>query len=181
MVSSDEIEQKLNTIVPDVLLSAAMIAYLGPFTSSYRKQAVESWLFQMHTDSLTTLPNFTLERVLGEPVLIRRWQVNGLPVDSFSCENGLMMNSGLKWPLMIDPQGQANRWIKNMEMSDGQNSGNRLMILKPSDTENFVQRFEQALRMGLPMLLESVGEELDPILDPVLLKHVFKVAGVKQI
>ena len=55
------------------------------------------------------------------------------------------------------------------------------MILKPSDSENFVQRFEQALRMGLPLLLESVGEELDPILDPVLLKQVFKVAGVKQI
>ena len=68
-----------------------------------------------------------------------------------------------------------------MEMSDGHNSGNRLMILKPSDSENFVQRFEQALRMGLPMLLESVGEDLDPILDPVLLKQVFKVAGVKQI
>ena len=55
------------------------------------------------------------------------------------------------------------------------------MILKPSDSENFVQRFEQALRMGLPLLLESVGEELDPILDPVLLKHIFKIAGVKQI
>ena len=35
--------------------------------------------------------------------------------------------------------------------------------------------------MGLPLLLESVGEELDPILDPVLLKHVFKMGGVKQI
>ena len=35
--------------------------------------------------------------------------------------------------------------------------------------------------MGLPLLLESVGEDLDPILDPVLLKQVFKVGGVKQI
>lgn len=35
--------------------------------------------------------------------------------------------------------------------------------------------------MGLPLLLESVGEELDPILDPVLLKQIFKIAGVKQI
>lgn len=55
------------------------------------------------------------------------------------------------------------------------------MILKPSDTENFVQRFEQALRMGLPLLLESVGEDLDPILDPILLKQIFKVGGIKQI
>lgn len=66
-----------------------------------------------------------------------------------------------------------------MEAAESSSTGSKLMILKPSDTDNFVQRFEQALRMGLPLLLESVGEELDPILDPVLLKHIFKVAGVK--
>jgi len=33
--------------------------------------------------------------------------------------------------------------------------------------------------MGLPLLLESVGEELDPILDPILLKHIFKIGGIK--
>lgn len=67
-----------------------------------------------------------------------------------------------------------------MEM-DKRDSGVKLMILKPSDSENFVQRFEQALRMGLPLLLESVGEDLDPILDPILLKQIFKVGGIKQI
>lgn len=35
--------------------------------------------------------------------------------------------------------------------------------------------------MGLPLLLESVGEDLDPILDPILLKQVFKEGGIKQI
>lgn len=48
--------------------------------------------------------------------------------------------------------------------------GSRLIIVKPSDHDNFVTKFEQAIRMGLPLLLESVGEELDPILDPILLK-----------
>ena len=72
----------------------------------------------MHIDSLNTLDNFSLERVLGEPVKIRRWQLSGLPVDSFSIENGIMMYNADKWPLMIDPQGQANRWIKNMEMQE---------------------------------------------------------------
>ena len=171
----------MTTIVPDVLLAAAAIAYLGAFTAKYRKQAIDSWLYQMHISSLQTLENYSLERVLGEPVHIRRWQMHGLPKDSFSVENGLMMNNGHKWPLMIDPQGQANRWIKSMEMQDGQAQGSRLMILKPADADTFAQRFEQALRMGLAVLLESVGNELDPILDPVLLKQVFKVGGVRQI
>ena len=91
--------------MPDVLLSAAIIAYLGPFTSAYRTQALESWLYQMNADMLCTRDPFTLEAVLGEPVMIRRWQMTGLPVDSFSCDNAIMMQTDLKWPLMIDPQG----------------------------------------------------------------------------
>lgn len=91
----------------------------------------------MYALSLNTLENFSLEKVLGKPVEIRKWQMSGLPVDSFSCENGIMMKQAMKWALLIDPQGQANRWIKNMEM-DGRDGGSRLLILKPSDTENFV-------------------------------------------
>jgi dynein heavy chain len=30
-----------------------------------------------------------------------------------STENGIITNMGRRWPLMIDPQGQANRWIRN--------------------------------------------------------------------
>ena len=85
----------------------------------------------------------------------------------------------MKWPLMIDPQGQANRWIKNMENSEINESGYSIVILKPDETEMLVQRFEHALRMGYPLLLESVGEELDPVLDPILDKAIFKVAGVR--
>ena len=32
-----------------------------------------------------------------------------------------------------------------------------LLIVKPSDND-FTQRFEQAIRMGQPLLLENVGE-----------------------
>ena len=45
LISLEEIEHKLTTVVPDVLLSAAMIAYLGSFTQNYRRQAIESWLY----------------------------------------------------------------------------------------------------------------------------------------
>ena len=35
----------------------------------------------------------------------------------FSEENALIVANSHRWPLMIDPQGQANKWIKNMEKS----------------------------------------------------------------
>ena len=48
---------------------------------------------------------------------VREWNIRGLPSDSFSTENGVLVTRGTRWPLMIDPQGQAIKWIKNMELS----------------------------------------------------------------
>lgn len=42
----------------------------------------------------------------------RQWQVNGLPTDKFSTENGVFVTKGLRWALNIDPQTQAMNWIK---------------------------------------------------------------------
>ena len=46
----------------------------------------------------------------------------GLPKDITSIENGIMINKTRRWPLMIDPQTQANKFIKNMgkNMNDGE-------------------------------------------------------------
>lgn len=51
--------------------------------------------------------------ILGEPVVIRKWQLDGLPRDALSTENAVLVANSRRWPLFIDPQGQANKWIKN--------------------------------------------------------------------
>ncbi|KAK6991413.1 dynein heavy chain 6 axonemal, partial [Biomphalaria glabrata] len=67
---------------------------------------------------------------------------------------------------MIDPQEQANRWIRNREAL------NKLKIIKLSNS-NFLRTLEACIRAGLPVLMEDVGEALDPALEPVLLKQTF--------
>ena len=52
---------------------------------------------------------------LADPALIRDWNLQGLPSDDFSTENGIIVTTGSRWPLVIDPQCQAVKWIKNME------------------------------------------------------------------
>ena len=69
-------------------------------------------------------------------------------------------------PLMIDPQGQANKWVKNLERD------NNLVVAKPVRTD-VSKLLEVCLTFGKPLLLENVGEELDPSYDPVFLKATY--------
>ncbi len=48
---------------------------------------------------------------------VREWLLAGLPNDSLSIDNAIVVANARRWPLMIDPQGQANKWIKNLERS----------------------------------------------------------------
>ena len=41
-------------------------------------------------------------------------EVWALPKDSVSVENGIVLDNCRRWPLLIDPQRQANRFLKNM-------------------------------------------------------------------
>ena len=44
---------------------------------------------------------------MAKPTQVRDWNIQGLPSDAFSTENGVITTSGKRWPLMIDPQGNA--------------------------------------------------------------------------
>uniref|UniRef100_A0A803SM34 Dynein axonemal heavy chain 7 n=1 Tax=Anolis carolinensis TaxID=28377 RepID=A0A803SM34_ANOCA len=156
--SALELGKQYVNLTGDILVSSGIVAYLGAFTSSYR---------QVRTRGIPCSEDFSLTTTLGEPVKIRAWNIAGLPSDSFSIDNGIIIS---RWPLMIDPQGQANKWVKHMEKA------NSLHVIKLSDSE-FVRTLENCVQFGTPVLLENIGEELDPILEPLLLKQTFKQAG----
>ena len=94
---------------------------------------------------------------------VREWNIWGLPTDEVSIDNGILVTRGKRWPLMIDPQGQANSWVKNMESRNG------LRVVKLTDS-SFLRTLENSIRIGNPVLIEDVGESLDPALEPVLQK-----------
>ncbi|KAM5227717.1 LOW QUALITY PROTEIN: dynein axonemal heavy chain 3 [Ctenodactylus gundi] len=156
----------------DVLLSSGTVAYLGAFTVDYRAQCQKEWLANCKDRVIPGSSDFSLSNTLGDPVKIRAWQIAGLPIDSFSIDNGIIVSNSRRWPLMIDPQGQANKWIKNMEKA------NRLSIIKFSDA-NYVRVLENALQFGTPVLLENIGEELDAFIEPILLKTTFRQQGIE--
>lgn len=96
-------------ITGDVLLSAGVVAYLGAFTVDFRQECVEQWCDLCKRKGIPHSPSFSLNETLGEPVKIRAWQIAGLPVDSFSVDNGIIVYNSRRWPLLIDPQGKPTQ------------------------------------------------------------------------
>jgi dynein heavy chain len=162
-------------IMGNVVAAAGSIAYLGVFTSKYRSDLTISWQEKLEETKVpTNLATATLRGTLEVPVKVRQWAVEGLPSDSLSIENAIMIDKARRWPLCIDPQRQANKWIKSKEKAQLGEDG----VVKASDSGQKLQRaLENAVRFGRTLLLENVMESLEPALEPVLMRQTFKQGG----
>eukprot|EP00079_Xenopus_tropicalis_P031840 XP_017945611.1 PREDICTED: dynein heavy chain 2, axonemal [Xenopus tropicalis] len=168
------LDEDLGFLVGDCLLASAYLSYMGPFLSSYREGILSIWIKEVREMLVPCSAVFSLTNFLSSPTMVREWNLQGLPSDSFSSDNGVIVTRGNRWPLMVDPQGQATKWIKSMESAKG------LKVIDLQMTD-FMRTLEQAVQFGFPVLLQNVQEELDPSLAPILNKSVTKVGGQLQI
>ncbi|KAK1936683.1 Dynein heavy chain 1 [Phytophthora citrophthora] len=160
-------------LVGDVVISAATISYLGTFTSEFRESCVSTWYAALEKLQLPHTKGCNIITTLADPVKVRGWQIAGLPSDNLSVQNGLIMARARRWSLLIDPQGQANRFIKNLGKDSSENG---LDVVKLTD-KGFLKTLENGIRFGKWILLENVGESLDATLEPVLLQNKFRQGG----
>ncbi|XP_060075174.1 dynein axonemal heavy chain 6-like [Ylistrum balloti] len=165
-----DFNKQIGNVVGDVFVSAACVAYYGAFTAKYRHELVSGWTERCQEMEIPVTPGMTIISVLADPFEIRQWNMDGLPKDQLSTENAILVTRGRRWPLMIDPQEQANRWIRSKEAKNG------LKFIKLTDS-NFLRTLENCIRIGMPVLCEDLGESLDPALEPVLLKQTFMSGG----
>ncbi|XP_016058014.1 PREDICTED: dynein heavy chain 6, axonemal [Miniopterus natalensis] len=166
----EKFDEEISNVIGNVFIAAACVAYYGAFTAQYRQLLIECWIQDCQSLEIPIDPSFSLINILGDPYEIRQWNTDGLPRDLISTENGILVTQGRRWPLMIDPQDQANRWIRNKEVRSG------LRVIKLTDS-NFLRTLENSIRLGLPVLLEELKETLDPALEPILLKQTFISGG----
>ncbi|XP_049338447.1 dynein axonemal heavy chain 2 [Astyanax mexicanus] len=167
----ESLEKDMGYLVGDCLLAAAFLSYMGPFLSNYREELLTNiWMKQFRDLEVPCSPGFNFATFLSKPTAVRDWNIQGLPSDAFSTENGVIVTRGNRWPLMVDPQGQALKWIKNMESKRG---------LKVIDLQmpDFLRILENAVQFGSPVLLQNVQEELDPSLAPILNKSFTHIGG----
>jgi dynein heavy chain len=157
-----EIEKHLETIIGEAILSAAFLSYAGPFDLTHRSILINEWKRISFDRGFGVSSDFRPAHLLSTSSERRNWNLNGLPKDSFSTENAVIISNTTRWPLLIDPQGQGASWITAME-------GNDLTIIDVKST-SLLHDIEVALTLGLPTMVVNVKEELDSALDNLLSK-----------
>jgi dynein heavy chain, axonemal len=172
-------KQAYVNVLGDIIVSAGTISYLGVFTMDFRQRLVKQWQEGLTSYKIPHTAGCDLEVTLAEPVKVRSWQLCNLPSDSLSTQNALIMDNGRRWPLLIDPQGQANRYIRSMS-KDLNFASNGMDACKPSD-KNFLRTLVNGVQFGRWVLLENISESLDAALEPILLQQKFKSGGQDMI
>lgn len=57
----------------------------------FRNKQTKQWIEEIINNDLVCAKHFQLSTVLGNPVDIRSWNLSGLPTDSFSIDNGIIV------------------------------------------------------------------------------------------
>ncbi|KAK0086060.1 hypothetical protein PV325_003945 [Microctonus aethiopoides] len=152
------------TLPGDVLLITAFISYVGCFTKSYRQDLLhKQWLPFLKTiePPISITNGLDVLTLLTNDTQIAKWNNEGLPNDRMSTENATILSNSDRWPLMIDPQ-----WIK-------QKYGDDLRVIRLGQ-RGYLDVIEQSLAAGSTVLVENIGEAVDPVLDPLLGRNLIK-------
>nr|XP_028577583.1 dynein heavy chain 14, axonemal [Podarcis muralis] len=166
--SVNNFDQRLQGIVGDAFVSAACIAYSGVLSASYRQQLVNDCLKLCKESNILVSPNYSLVNCMTEKNEVRKWQNAGLPLDQYSTENAIHIMYGQRYPLLIDPERQAYKWISQM-------SG-KLRQIRVTDAHYF-RTLENSMRLGEPVLLQDFSETLDSNMKPILKKEIYNKSG----
>ena len=112
-------------------------------------------------------PGLDLSAFLVDDATIGEWNLQGLPKDELSIQNGIMVTNSTRYPLLIDPQGQGNYWIRNKYAE--QIDPNRCIttLNHPKFKDMFLK---VCMEDGKCLIIENIENEVDPMIDPVLEK-----------
>ena len=69
------------------------------------------------------------------------------PADEHSVQNGILSTNASRFPLCIDPQQQAIKWIKKKW-------GDKLKIIQLSKP-NYIADVEHCIENGIPLMIET--------------------------
>ena len=165
----DEFKININNLLGDTYLSSSFLAYIGFYDAFYRKYLKDKARQIVKQNEIISTNDFDEVEWLTKANDKANWQNCKLPNDNICLENATILQRFNRYPLIIDPAGQATEFIKTFYSSKN---------LKSSTftDSNFLKLLENALRFGYPILVQDV-EKIDPIMNSLLNKEIHKQSG----
>ena len=158
----------INEMIPyNALLSSAFVTFLGYYNESVREETWTQWVkcidFNGRENHTIKIVNF----LLNESEMLRL-KFDGLPTDTLSLENALVINNSVKTVFIIDPVTKATEWfIKNI-----QKSSTSVDVCSLHD-EKLLTNIELAIRFGKTLLINDV-DKIESFLVPLLRGEKYK-------
>ena len=110
--------------------------------------------------------NLDVTRFLVEESEIGEWNLQGLPTDELSIQNGIMTTRATRYPVLVDPQGQGSQWIKKRE------EVNAMKVTTLND-KNFGTTWRIACPSASPCSSRTSRRSWT-LLDPILEKRIVR-------
>ncbi|CCW60171.1 unnamed protein product [Phytomonas sp. EM1] len=190
---------KLGKLPLQSFIASACAAYFGPFTPAFRKRLLQAWFERLQQCDLGADAGGSLIQILGDPVDILSWRVNGLPMDDTSIENAIiamLSHAPRRWPLFIDPQEQGIKWLMHQFSYQQSVIGNRpggfardakhgqmsmLKVIRMTEP-TWMRTLEMQIRLGGVVIIDNVGETLDLALEQLIARRIItREGGMPQI
>ncbi|KAG2951559.1 Dynein gamma chain, flagellar outer arm [Phytophthora cactorum] len=176
---SNRFVERKQHLVGDCALAAAFLCYCGPFNREYRdlllRERIPVELGAIPTPNSAIKPPFTipltrrlaLEEFLADAGSVSDWKLQGLPSDPLSIQNGMLVARAPRFPLLIDPQGQALSWVLRREAERLPTMG----VVSVSSSK-LREILEHCVGEGKALVLDGVdGADPDPLMANVLDKN----------
>ena len=167
-------KEQISRLVGDAILATAFLSYAGPFNQEFRSKIMLAWKKTLKNRDIPFTPTLIVTQMMTDNVQMAEWTLQGLPSDEHSIQNAVIVVRSHSYPLLIDPQGQGKNWIKAKE-------GNNELQITSLNHKYFRAHLDDALSLGRPLLIEDVGEELDPVLDNLLNKNFIRSGSTDKV
>ncbi|KAJ3088912.1 Cytoplasmic dynein 2 heavy chain 1 [Quaeritorhiza haematococci] len=165
-VQAKGIQDSVSNLPTSILLASGFINYLGGASEDIRAKLTNDWKKGIGLADFNFLQTMSTE---SEQLV---WKQEGLPSDTLSLENAIVILNSKITPLIIDPAGQATAWLKT-HLADKKPE----MISQQDDS--FLRSLELAVRFGKTLIVQEL-EVIEPVLYP-LLRNDFTKQGPRYI
>ncbi|TSL75253.1 Dynein heavy chain 17, axonemal [Bagarius yarrelli] len=164
-----QLKNQETTLCGDVMLISAFVSYVGYFTKKYRTDLMDKYWLPYLKELKVPVPiteGLDPLTLLTDDADIASWSNQSLPTDRMSVENATILCNTERWPLIVDAQLRGIKWIKNKY-------GDSLRIIRLGQ-KGYLDIIENAVSCGDVLLIENIGESVEPVLDPLLGRNTIK-------